>query len=251
MEFQLTENNNNIITCGEEATIETPILEKTSVNSSFPDSSLDSLSFSPQGYKIPRQIKMPNKRTRGNNKGITISSDERARKMAQFAALGLRPKQIRKELGLCKTNHDSLKRLRKIAYEEGYTQRLQESQDKEVINIREEMKRIAGIAVENLMATQQMILANTMDDYKLALEKKKIDPNYRFSPDLKGANFSLDFINSTEFSGKKLDPPQVQVNILDQSQTKIEDAGAKIDAILAKYVPKKEQKVLDMELNKE
>ena len=172
------------------------------------------------------------KKKPGRQKGQPAEArnmDDRAKKYAQLAALGLKSKQIQYALGL--RNQNSLKRLRDISLEQGYLQKLQDARDAQVIDIRAEVKTVAENCVTYLKASSEMAMTK--------IGKALID-NPGGDINIPEAKVITDIFNSTEYSGKKAEVPNVVVDIRAESGASINDAVDKIDRILAKYLTKEQ-----------
>jgi len=168
----------------------------------------------------------------GSKKGRKVeyrNMDDRSKKYAQLAALGLKSKQIQYAMGL--KGQNSLKLLRNVAMEKGYLQKLQDERDNKVVDIRAEVKEVA----ENCVSYMKVASDMAMTRIGRALIK-----NPAGDINLSEAKLMTDMFNSTEYSGKKADVPHVVVDVRADAGASIDGAVEKIDQILEKYLPKKE-----------
>ena len=164
-----------------------------------------------------------------------LNRDERLRRFAQLSAIGMKSKQIMVAMGL--KHSRSVRTIRQEAMAAGYVQKLQDERDEVAKDIRAEIKEVAAKCVEYMDVTSALALRNLYSD----IEKETPDKPAKVN--IAESKLITEMLNSTEYSGKKLEPPKVEVNILSQSQTNIATAAERIDAILAKYLPVEEVQV--------
>lgn len=124
------------------------------------------------------------------------SREARKRVYAQLDAQGRRPAEIARILGL--SGSGSLKSVRRGAYEAGYVQDLQGERDLvavRTVTMKEERERFAR-------------------EVLMVLNKKALDINMKPGEEisLDEAKFCLKGLEVTEHSGRRVDPPIVQVN---------------------------------------
>lgn len=179
----------------------------------------------------------------GRNK---ISTDERARKYAQLAALGARTKHIKQALGLNKYSAVALHKIREDAYKKGYVQNLQEQTDANVIDIRQQMKELAETCIKTMNLTAEVIHTNLIDDLIVASETGK-----KVSVNLGEAKVIAEFLNSTEYSGKKAEPPVQIVDVKVDSEKAIEGHLNNVEKVLEKYLGKNVGEVSEGEHTKQ
>ena len=169
------------------------------------------------------------KKSLGRPKGTTgthADTDNKARKYAQLAALGVKSKQIRAALGI--NSSQSLQIIRKHATANGYLQNLQAARDNQVIDIREEIKKVAENCVTYMNISSQIAVTNIC--------KKLQNDGADAEINLAEAKVMREFLDSTEYSGKKAEIPTVTVDVRTESGNAIDSAVNRIDDILSKYL---------------
>lgn len=121
-----------------------------------------------------------------------------------------------KSLGLGQTS--SLVSIRKGAYEKGYVRDLQEGRKDEVRSLVEEREKLAWRCFQVMNGTANRIV-----------KKFKDDPKYL---DLSEAEICRKMVETTEFTGKKQEAPQVEINVRKELTVNIQNTIAEIEGLL-------------------
>jgi hypothetical protein len=150
--------------------------------------------------------------------------DARARVYAQMEVAGYKANEIRTALNL--DSPASINCVRKRAYEQGYVQKLQEEKDE--ISVKCMRQR------ENLALRTLTIMNNKAMDI---LDKEVIHEDgskEKYIPSIAETKLAVDMLNSTEFTGRKNEAPEVIVNQNIQAEQKILTGSLVINTALKK-----------------
>lgn len=150
------------------------------------------------------------------------SIDARQRKFAILEAMGMRARDQAESLGLGKTS--SLHSIRKAAYEKGYVRELQEGQKKSVRTLVDERERLSWICYQVMSKTAERIVD------KFDKEPEEGEQPYL---NLSEAKICKEMAETTEFTGKKQEAPQVNINVRKELTVNIQNSVAEIQGLLA------------------
>lgn len=149
------------------------------------------------------------------------SIDARQRKFALLEAMGMRARDQAQSLGLGQTS--SLVSIRRGAYEKGYVRELQEGRKGNVISLVEERERLAQKCYNIMNQTAERIT----DKYELEPEEGEL-PYLNLSE----AEMCRKMVETTEFTGKKQEAPQVEINVRKELTVNIQNTVAEIQGLL-------------------
>lgn len=140
------------------------------------------------------------------------NKEAKVQRLAIMEAMGTRPLDMSRALGqsnMSTYNH------RMEAYKKGYVQDLQDKMRDKVTSLAEERRIIAEACAK-------------------AIRKKTVDISKKTPSEikLKEAEFALKALEGTEFSGKRAEPPKVEINIKDEATLQIQQSFSDIDKIL-------------------
>lgn len=140
---------------------------------------------------------MPTTKTNQN------STDARQRTYAQLEAMGLRPGEIARHLGLGQTS--SLESIRRGSYEKGYVQELQQERDEQVVDMRVEREKLAKQCFD-VMIRKSTAIAGKKDG-KITLGE---------------AEACRRMVEVTEHTGRRMEVPAIEVNVRQETNIGIQ-----------------------------
>lgn len=143
------------------------------------------------------------------------SIDARQKVYAQLEAMGLRPNEIARHLGL--KNTSGLTSIRAASYKKGYVQELQGQRQEKVTDLVEERKTLATQCFDIMVRKTKKLSEQKIEDISMAeiAECRKM-------------------VEVTEHTGRKVEAPMVEVNIKQTTQIGIQNSLVSVNEILEK-----------------